>query len=114
MASQRVRDHFGVLEYLKGLNKSEQKKFIQNSNIDFLKTISEICLNLCKGHIHLSPADLDKLRKYKSQIISLSKKKPSIKQRKVICTQKGGFLGSLISVALPAIVSAIVTATQKK
>ena len=74
MASQRVRDHFGVLEYLKGLNKSEQKKFIQNSNIDFLKTISEICLNLCKGHIYLSPADLNKLRKYKSQIISLSKK----------------------------------------
>ena len=113
MASKRVTHHFGVLEYLKDLNKKEQKKFIQNASHDFLITISEICLNLLKGNIELPPSDLDRLRKYKSQIVTLSKRKSSTKQRRTVC-QSGGFLSSLISVALPAIVSAIVSATRKK
>ena len=84
MASKRVTHHFGVLEYLKDLNKKEQKKFIQNASHDFLITISEICLNLLKGNIELSPSDLEKLRKYKSQIITLSKRKSSTKQRRIV------------------------------
>ena len=113
MASQRVEKHFGVLEYLKDLSSSEQKKFIAGASCELLKTISEICLNLLKGTIELKPGDLNKLKKYKTQIVSLSKRKPSTKQRRQICMQKGGFIGSLLSLVVPSIISAIVTATQR-
>ena len=114
MASQRVTQHFGVLEYLKDLSSLEQKRFIQNASCELLKVISEICLNLLKGNITIPDSDLQRLRKYKQQIVLLSKRKHSIKKRKVICNQKGGFLGSLISIALPAIISSIVAATRKR
>ena len=114
MASRRVTDHFGVLEYLKDLTKLEQKKFIETASCELLKTISEICLNLLKGSIKLPSEELAKLKKYKLQIVSLARKKHSIKKRKVICNQKGGFLGSLISACIPAIISGIVSATSRR
>ena len=114
MASKRVTDHFGVLEYLKQLNKKDQKLFIKGASPELLKTISEICLNLLKGTIKISKEDIDKLRRFKKQILHLSEKRHSVKVRRDMCSQKGGFLGSLIAVALPSIISAIVSATTKR
>ena len=114
MPSPRIQKHFGILEYLKDLSPKDQKKFIENSSSELLKTISEICLNLLKGKVNLSPADLKKLKKYKTQIISLSQKRHSVKTRRKLCNQRGGFIGSLIATILPALISTIVTATQKR
>ena len=114
MASKRVTDHFGVLEYLKSLNNKDQKSFIQGASPELLKTISEICLNLIKGSIEISKEDINKLRKYKKQILTLSEKKHSIKTRKKLCSQRGGFLPTLIGLTLPGIITAIISATRKK
>lgn len=113
MASKRITDHFGVLEYLKQLNSKEQKQFIKGASPSLLACISEICLNLLKGSIKVSKKDIESLRKYRKQIIALSEKKHSAKKRRSFC-MSGGFLGSLMSIALPSIISAIVTASTRK
>ena len=102
------------MEYLKDLSPKDQKKFIENSSSELLKTISEICLNLLKGKVNLSASDLNKLKKYKNQIISLSQKRHSIKVRRKLCNQRGGFIGSLIGTVLPILISTIVSATRKR
>ena len=114
MPSSRIQKHFGILEYLKDLSKKDQKNFIENASSEVLKTISEICLNLIKGTVKIPESDLKKLKKYKIQIVSLSQKRHSVKKRKNICNQKGGFLGSLLGVILPSLISTIITATQRK
>ena len=110
----RIKHHMGGLEYLKDLSPSEQKRFINGASSELLKAISELCLNLLKGSIKIDESDLKKLKRYKKQIILLSEKKHSTLKRRKFCSQKGGFLGSLISIALPAVISAIIAATQKK
>jgi len=114
MTSKRITDHFGVLEYLKSLNARDQKSFINGASIELLKTISEICLNLIKGTIDISKDNINKLRKYKKQILTLSEKKHSAKKRRKVCSQKGGFLPTLIGLTLPGIITAIISATRKK
>ena len=74
MASPRVKSHLGVLEYLRDLNEKEQKRFIKHASVELLRVISELCLNLMKGTIEISNGDLQKLKKYKKQIIALSEK----------------------------------------
>ena len=114
MASSRVKRHLPVLEYLRDLNESERRNFVKNASPELLKTISEISLNILKGGLELPSGDIQKLKKYKKQIISLSAKRPSCVTRRKICAQRGGFLGSLISVALPLIIQGIITAVKKR
>lgn len=114
MTNLRIKHHMGVLEYLKGLPSSEQKRFINGASSELLKTISELCLNLLKGTIKVSETDLKNLKKYKKQIIFLSERKHSSDKRRKLCSQRGGFLGSLIGIVLPAVITAIITATQKR
>ena len=114
MASTRVKHHVGVLEYIRDLNEKERSQFVKGCNSELLKTLSELCLNLLKGNICISPNDLKKLRKYKQEIITLSEKRHSLKKRRIVCSQKGGFIGTLISTILPTVIGAIISATQKR
>ena len=114
MASSRVKRHLPILEYLRDLNESERRNFVKNASPELLKTISEISLNILKGGLELPSGDIQKSKKYKKQIICLSAKRPSCATRRKICAQRGGFLGSLISVALPLIIQGIITAVKKR
>ena len=67
-----------------------------------------------KGTMAVKSEDIKKLKKYKRQIMTLASKKPSYSIRKKICTQKGGFLASLIGIALPLIIEGIISAVKKK
>ena len=48
-ASDRIRKHLGVLEYLKDLSESDRKNFVKNASNELLRCLSEISLNLIKG-----------------------------------------------------------------
>ena len=113
MTSSRMKHHIGVLEYIRDLTEKERKNFVKTAGSELLKTISEICLNLLQGNISISPNDVKKLKKYKNQIITLSKKQHNLTKRRNICSQKGGFIGTLIATLLPTIIGSIISATRK-
>ena len=106
---ENLKRHIPILEYLKSLKEKEQKQLIKNANIALLRVFSEICLNLIKRNIELSPLDITRLKKYEHLIIRLSQRKHSTKVRKNIL-QRGGFLSSLLSI-LPALVGGILAVT---
>ena len=112
MPSPRVRKHMPILEYINSMNEKERKHFLKGANIELLKTLSEICLNLLAGTIKIPPSELQKLKRFKKEIITLSEKRHSLKKRVKIC-QKGGFIGSLLALAIPSIVQAIISAVKK-
>lgn len=109
----RVRTHFPLLEYMKGLKAKEQKKIIKGASRDLLMTFSELSLNLIKKNIHLSAEEINKLRPFQSQIQELTKRRHSLKKRRQII-QRGGFLSALLGAVLPALLTSIITVASKK
>ena len=108
-----MKKHIGILQYLRDLNEKERKIFLKGASSELLKIFGEICLNLLAGKIKITPKHLKKLKKYKKEIIILAEKRYSTKKR-LITSQKGGFIGAILGTLLPIIVSAIITATAKK
>jgi hypothetical protein len=97
------------IDFLTLLGDSKNKKR-RNALIDIatngeIDSISECILNILQGKVPLKPFQTKKLQKIKKYLRLLASKKCSIKNRKKILKQKGGFLGALIPVAIAAISS---------
>ena len=99
---KRVIDHLPVLQYLRKLNSKEQKLLIRGAPKELLFLFSEICLNLIKRNIPLEKSQIDKLKRYENQIISLTQKKHSLAKRRSIL-HGGSFLKNLLDETLPSL-----------
>ena len=84
---------------------------IRHSNKDFVTCLCEIVLNVLRGKIKLKPTELKRLKRCRSSLYNLAKKRTSFKKRKQILEQKGGFL---LSVILPSVLSAVATLIARK
>jgi hypothetical protein len=56
-----------------------------------IKSLSDVALNAAKGNIHIPPAQKKKLARNRKAILTLTKKNVSIRRKRRILTQKGGF-----------------------
>ena len=74
------------------------------------RAIREVAFNLLQGNVRLKPHQASRLKRFKTCVRNLAKKKTSLKKRLLI-EQKGGFLsallGPLMSI-LPGIIGAII------
>ena len=104
---KNIQAHAGILEYLRTLPQKDQKRMISVASRPLVNCLSEICLNLIKQNIPLSPADISKLKKYEKEIRMLANRKVSLKRRKQVVT-RGGVLSTLISI-LPSIIGGLIS-----
>ena len=68
-----------------------------------IKAICECSLNTLKGNIPLTKHQKAKLRKHKTVLRELAKKRKPLYQKRKLLIQKGGFLNLLIPAALSVI-----------
>jgi hypothetical protein len=68
-----------------------------------IKSLSDIALNAAKGHINIPPAHKNKLSRNRKAILALTKKNVSIRRKRRILTQKGGFAW------IPALVGTVIS-----
>ena len=106
----RVKQNQDLLSYLTKITPRQQKMIISGLDRGGIETFAEICMNLLKGSINLTPAQIDKLRKYEESIYQLSLRSNSVAKKKCVLRQKGGFLSALLGL-VPAIISGIIAAT---
>ena len=76
--------------------------------------MSECTINLLKGNIPLSKTQYDKFYKCKDVIRTLANRKNSLKAKKEVIIQRGGFLNVLLPLALTAIIELIHKKKKKK
>ena len=76
--------------------------------------MSECTINLLKGNIPLSKTQYDKFYKCKDAIRTLANRKNSLKAKKEVINQRGGFLNVLLPLALTAIIELIHKKKKKK
>ena len=84
-----------------------RKDMIAHANKGQMKAIGEIALNLLKGNMLIPTPSFKRLKPHKSKLLYLTRKKPSLKKKKQVLNQKGGFLPALASLIAPLAVDLI-------
>jgi hypothetical protein len=91
------------LEILKVLSQGRYNKdILKNADKKLISALCEIVYNVLENNINISESDLTKLSKYKKYLRKLVQRN-SIKEKRKILVQKGGFL----QIILPAVISGI-------
>ena len=66
-----------------------------------MEAIGEVALNLLKGNIIVPTSSFKRLKPHKSKLLYLTRKKTSLKKKKEVLNQKGGFLPALAALVAP-------------
>ena len=78
---------------LRQADANKRKQLLQLANADQINTISELVLNVLKGHAPRSRYTLERLRPHSQALRDMSKRRSSIKRRRqVMIDQKGAGL----------------------
>jgi hypothetical protein len=99
--SKRLQKNQPFLHLLARSSAKRRKKLLQQATKEELTTLFEICLNILRGHLPLTPQLHRKFKKEQNTMRKLADKKVSIGYKKKLINQKGGFLGGLAAITLP-------------
>ena len=101
--SARVKRNFDLLKWLCRCKSSAQKSVLHHADRDVVDTICEVCLNVLKGNVPMSPEQKRRLSKHKHTLRRLASSSRSSDKAKRVLVQKGVFLSAL----LPALISGL-------
>ena len=87
----KLRQHLSFLCECFKSNEKQQKDI----------AIGEVALNLLKGNIKVPTSSCKRLKPHNSKLLYLTRKKPSLKKKKEVLNQKGGFLPALAALVAP-------------
>ena len=76
----------------------QRKGFFESANQKQMRLLETACLNLAKNHEGLTEQQIKTLHKFKRGIKIMASKGFSIKEKKKIALQKGGFLPSILPI----------------
>ena len=109
--TSHVREAYPFLEYLRGISPRRQRLIIKGADLPILHALSEICLNLIKKNIDLTPSQISKLKPFEEEIYQLTLRKNSLAKKKRIVQKGGAFLSTLLTL-LPSLLGTVL-ATSK-
>lgn len=84
-----------------------RKALIKQATRDELASLFEICFNILRGNLPLNSYMKKKLKRERHTLRTLADKKVPLHRKKKVANQKGGFLGTVASIALPLLASLI-------
>ena len=90
-------------QYCAQKDPSQFKNLINCSSNNELKAICELVLNILRGSLEVS--NIDKLKKYKSNYRHLSNPHLSTLARRRYIKRGKGFIGPLLALAVPSLIS---------
>jgi len=109
---ERIKNNLDLLKKLSNCNKSQRKYILQKGKKEFIFSICECVLNFINGNIKTDDETFEKLKKYKSTLRKLLEKS-SLKKKKELFVQKGGFLQILLPSLITGISALIENLTKK-
>jgi phosphatidylinositol kinase/protein kinase (PI-3 family) len=98
--SQRLQKNAKALAALNKASKSVQKSIVSSAPKELVDTLCECAHNLLKGNVILTTDQYNNLKRYKTQLRELSRRRTSLKRKRSLL-QKGGFLGAILSRVVP-------------
>lgn len=105
-SKSKALKHKDYLTLLSKAKKSKRRKLlIDLADFDEIRAISECIANVLTGNVRMKAGDKKKLTKHKKILRYLASKGTNTKKKKRLLHQKGGFLTSLLPIALSAVSS---------
>lgn len=101
---KRLKENKHMLYILKDAKPSLRKELLKKASPEIIKTICEISHNTLKGNTKLSAKGKNILEKYKNKLRALISPKKSLKSKKKLIVQSGGFLPALLGVVLSGVI----------
>ena len=95
--TSKLRKTFEKVRILSVATPHVRKQLLQQGGREVVDCISECCVNILKGNVHLSPKQKSCLTKYKHKLREIAKKKVSLQQKKKIIQQGGFLLGAILA-----------------
>ena len=102
MTIENLKSQLDLLKILARPKSKYRKLIIQSADKKLVQAICECIHNVLKGNINISESEKKRLKSYRSVLHELIKKS-TLKTKKKILIQRGGFL----EVLLPAVISGI-------
>lgn len=112
--SARIARNLPALKAVKKMSVKNRKKYLKHAPNDFINAVSELCLNVLKQRVPLSACQLKSLKRHKRFIRQLASKRASIKNRRQVLIQRGGFLAGLLGPLIAAVVPLITSLFRRK
>jgi hypothetical protein len=95
-------------------SKRFKKIILKHCDDDLLKAIIEIVLNVLKGNVDISSKIKLRLRKYKKSMRKLICPQLSLKSKRKVLVQSGGFLSILLPTVIGGILSHIFQKNERQ
>ncbi len=109
--SERLKDHAPYLHVLANGTIQQREGILRGAKKQLIYCLCECALNVLQGNVKLTPVAKSKLNKHKRLLRDLADKKiPVTRKKKLLLTQKGGWVTAL----LPPILGALGSLLLKK
>ena len=103
--SSNVSRNLKALKFLSKASRSVRSSFIDKSEKDLILALCEVIHNVLIGNVKLSKSRLQKLKRYNKVLYRVAKKSTSLKEKKRLLVQRGGFLTTLLPPAIAVLAS---------
>ncbi len=101
--SAHVKKHLSSLKLLRRVKPGLRRKLLSTANNELIACICECCHNILKGNIKLSSKQRKLLCRHRNPIRALASRKLSLKKKRQLLVQKGGFLPAVLGPIIAAI-----------
>ena len=89
-----LRKHAHVLKTMSTLKPQALKEIINTANPGLIRVLCDVCHNILRGHVKLTPLQEKRLKSHRHSIRALTVKGGLKKKKKIL--QKGGLIGALL------------------
>lgn len=86
----RVKRNLPLLRKIALAKPKIRTNIIESGGLDVVKCFSDICLNICRGNLPLSPQELGALKRYKRHIRCLAQPGVPLKVKKALLIKQSG------------------------
>lgn len=108
----KFRKNIKLLKQLSKCKKILRKNILKFADEELVLSICECVLNTLNGNIKLDHKIIKKLEKYKKHLRNLADVNLSLKKKKKILIQQGGFLNLLLPAALTVLTTLLQTSRE--
>lgn len=102
------RKHTAILQALYHLTSEQRIALLQKADLKLVKCICECALNILRGNVPLKQTHKQRLKRYACILRRLANKNNSLKKKKRLIIQRGGFLPLLLAPILGTVLSHLI------
>lgn len=113
MSRELLKTQLDLLKVIGSARTPYRTAILQHADKNLVHVLCEIIHNVLKGNLKIPQEDKEKLRKFRRTLYTLLKKS-SLKSKRKILVQKGGFLQFLIPAVITGISSIISSVISAK